>query len=382
MRIARSLLGLAYLMLGAALGVAFMLLALGLMSPILAAEGGPPTAPVIAATVALAAVLSAAVALVPAVRRIEGVAAESMLGVVFDGGPPEGAARRSDRVRCVAWLWAHLLAGATFVGALIVLPALLLEVSGWLVAPAFVAALALGEVLARGLGLLAPGLLGRSLHERIAGLEQEARELGQRNRIAREIHDSIGHALSLVTVQAAAARRVQHTDPAFVSEALTAIEGVGRSATAELDHALGLLRADAGPEPPVPGLDGLPDLVAATSRAGLATTLDSRLDPAELAALSPVVARELYRIAQEGLANAIRHGTSPCRVLLQRRGRDVVLEITNSGGPGGRRRGRRTGGSGVPGMVERARALGGSAAVGAVEGDWSVSVAVPWLESR
>ncbi len=69
----------------------------------------------------------------------------------------------------------------------------------------------------------------------------------EHNRIAREIHDSVGHALSLVTVQAAAARKVISRDPDFATQVLDAIEQASRSATADLDHALGLLRDDHEP---------------------------------------------------------------------------------------------------------------------------------------
>ena len=109
--------------------------------------------------------------MVPAVRRIEGVAAESMLGVAF-GAPTGPAARLQDRVRCIAWLWAHLLAGAVFALGVLLLPALALDRTPWLVVPAFVVALALGLALVAALTWAAPALLGPSPHERIASLDE------------------------------------------------------------------------------------------------------------------------------------------------------------------------------------------------------------------
>lgn len=374
--ISRGLSGLAFLMLGAALAVAFALLAVGLVSPFMSGDGDWP-APAVVAIVLVGGVLVAVVGAVPAVRRIEGVAAESMLGVAFEGGSPEPAARTSDRVRCVVWLTTHLLAGTVLAAAAVTLPALALEVAGWLVVPAFSSAVVIGLLLVTGLRRFAPHLLGPSPLERIARLEGEARELGRRNRIARELHDSIGHALSLVTVQAAAARRVRDADPGYVDEALTAIEGAARRASSELDHVLGLLRDEQPDRVASPGLGALSDLVSAASRAGLATTYVCSVGGDDLAALSPVTSRELYRVAQEALSNAIRHGESPCTVTLSRTEREVVLEVTNAlearRRPGTRR------GHGLPGIDERARAVGGTATVAAEADVWSVRVAMPWV---
>jgi len=382
----RAWLGLAYLMLGAALFVAFGLLTLGLMSPLLAPDERlpPPVVVTLGAVLGLALVL--VVGAIPVVRRIEGVAVEGMLGVDFGGPGPGSADRWSDRLRSVAWLWAHMLAGSIFVGCAVTVPSLGLEASGWLVIPGFVLTIAAGLLLAAAVRRAAPALLGPSAHERIVALEREARELGERNRIAREIHDSVGHALSLVGVQAAAAGRVFATDPAFAAEALTSIEEAARRASAELDHALGVLRAEkveGAERGRGPDLSDLPDLVAATSRAGLGTTLENRLSPADEAALSPVVARELYRLAQEGLANAIRHGAAPCHVLVDRADREVRLEISNAlGGSPGTLRGPRRGGRGLPGMAARAGAIGGTASAGPADGEWVVRVSLPWVGAR
>lgn len=169
---------------------------------------------------------------------------------------------------------------------------------------AMVVAMVMGALVARA----APSLLGPSYADRLRRLETETARLAERNRIARELHDSIGHALSLVTVQAVAARKLGTRDPEFVNDALETIESTSRAATADLDHMLGLLRGGetrAGEPPaPAPDLNALESLVAATRAAGL----DVRASVADdLTGVPGVVSRETYRIIQEGLTNALRH---------------------------------------------------------------------------
>ncbi|WP_109507422.1 sensor histidine kinase [Nocardioides speluncae] len=378
----RALLGLAFLMLGGALATAFALLTIGLLTPLLDPVQDVPAAVSMVVGAVIGVLLVGLVGALPAVRRIEGVATESLLGVAFPGGTPRAAARWDDRFRSVAWLWAHLVAGATFVFGAAALPVFLGDLRWWLFPVGLVVSVVGGAALVAGLRLVALPLLGASVHERIAALERQTAELGARNRIAREIHDSVGHALSLVTVQAAAARRVQTRDPAFVADALAAIEDASRQAAAELDHVLGLLRADEAPRHTTPDLTALGDLVAATRRAGLDVTLDDKLGAEDVAELSPVASRELYRVAQEGLANVLRHGSGPCRIRLGRRSAEVELEITNEIGTPTTRSGRprRRTGSGVAGIVDRVEAIGGRATVGPADGGrWQLRAVLPWV---
>lgn len=376
---AGTLLGLAFLMLGAALAVAFTLLAVVVVSGFLGSNALPLWATVTAGVVTGAS-LVVVVGAIPAVRRIEGVAAESMLSVAFDGGPPTAAVYWQDRWRSVAWLWAHLLAGAALVIMAATVPVLAQDVATWLVLPAALLLLVVGGLFVVGLRRLAPVLLGPSLSERVAKLEREATDLGERHRIAREIHDSVGHAVSLVTVQAAAARRVQSSNPQFVAEALAAIEDAARRAAGELDHVLGLLRVDVeAPRRPSPDLADLPDLVDVARRAGLDVTLEDRAGDTGVV-VPPVVSRELYRVAQEALSNVLRHGSGPCRVSLDRAAGAVTLEVTNAAGPergSGSRRGH-----GLRGIRERAAAIGGSATAGPVDGGWRLRVVLPGGSAR
>ncbi|MER5730849.1 histidine kinase [Streptomyces sp. NPDC002138] len=168
-----------------------------------------------------------------------------------------------------------------------------------------------GALLAR----LAPVLLGPTGADRLAAAEERAADLAVRNRLARELHDAVGHALSAVTLQAGAARRVLDTDPEFVREALAAIEDTTRRTVGELDAVLGLLRegdgvgerAGAAPAPTLAAdLEGL----LARSRAG-GVPITARQDPGPVGdwgQLPAIVSREAYRIVQEGLSNALRHG--------------------------------------------------------------------------
>ncbi|NBH08355.1 histidine kinase, partial [Amycolatopsis sp. SID8362] len=194
---------------------------------------------------------------------------------------------------------------------------------------------AIGGLLRRA----ATGLLGMSAADRIARLERRTEQLAERNRLARELHDSVGHALSVVTLQAGAARRTLRTDPAFTERALGAIEDSARTALDDLDHVLGLLREEAASRTPRPALTELPTLLETTRLAGTAVT--ASID-GDLAAVPAVVSREVYRILQECLTNAVRHaGRVPVTVVVSVAGQELVARVTNplaaagAGRPGG-----------------------------------------------
>ncbi|BCK72041.1 hypothetical protein Srufu_059940 [Streptomyces libani subsp. rufus] len=179
------------------------------------------------------------------------------------------------------------------------------------------------------LGRAAPVLLGPTPADRLAAAERRAAELASRNRLARELHDAVGHALSAVTLQAGAARRVLDTDPEFARRALAAIEETTRDAVAELDTVLGLLREEDGSDPaaPAPTLDGLEALLGRTRAAGV--PVEATVE-GPCAGLAPVVSREAYRIVQEGLSNALRHaGPVPVRLHLGVRDGELLIRVEN-----------------------------------------------------
>lgn len=242
-----------------------------------------------------------------------------------------------------------------------------------------------GKLLAR----MAPVLLGPTAADRLAAAEERAADLAVRNRLARELHDAVGHALSAVTLQAAAARRMLERDPGFVREALAAIEDTTRRTVGELDAVLGLLRdgdpdrPDAVPAPTLAAdLDGL---LTRTRAAG--TTVTAHQDPGpagDWAALPAIASREAYRIVQEGLTNALRHGAGPVDLRIRVQAgpgtahRELEITMTNPpASPAEDRETRTTGGRGLRGAAERAALLGGSVEAGPHGGRWRLRAVLP-----
>ncbi|MGW4640290.1 sensor histidine kinase [Sphaerisporangium sp. NPDC004334] len=358
---------------------------------------------------ALVLALTVAIGVVPpflrGTRALEIVAARSLLGVDLPD-PPEtaerGRAAWETRSRAALWFAVHLAVGG-LVGALILIPLVtgvilvvrwagaaggtvdppwlgpLEEQGGGLLLPVGVALL-VGVVYAvAGLGALAavmaPVLLGPSAAERIAALEERAARLAERNRLARELHDSIGHALTVTMLQASAALHLLDTDPAFARQALIAIEETGRAATEDLDRVLGMLRE---PEPPSwPGMADLDGLLAHSRGTGAAVS--TRVE-GSLAGLPEPVSREGYRIVQECLTNALRHaGPVPVTLRVAADGRTLAIEVSN---PVTGRRAREAGGRGLAGIRERVTLLGGAMTAGEESGRWQVSVRLPAEQGR
>ncbi len=182
----------------------------------------------------------------------------------------------------------------------------------------------------------------------------------ERTRMARELHDLIGHTVNLMVVQAGAARLMLDRDPAMTSDLLIGVEKIGREALVDLDQVLGNLRAnDPGARPdeadrqPTPGLARLPDLVSRLEASGVDVTLsmDSALHLPRNLDLSA------YRIVQEALTNTLKHA-APCAatVVVRQDARTVVVEVSDEGpGPSnGKAPGR-----GLLGIAERVSMYGG-----------------------
>ncbi|MFJ7243937.1 sensor histidine kinase [Kitasatospora sp. NPDC098652] len=235
---------------------------------------------------------------------------------------------------------------------------------------------------------MAVRLLGPSPAERLAEAELRAERLLERNRLARELHDSIGHALTVTVLQAGAAREVG--DPAFAAKALEVIEETGRQAMEDLERTLVLLRetpaggaARNGAATEQPGIDQLPALFDTARAAGSPVEASIEI-PAGV--LPGVLSRESYRIVQEGVTNALKYAPGqPVDVQIAVREGQLELRCANRlvaapsrGGPG--RVGSRRGGKGLRGIRERAALLGGEAMVGA-GGDggaeWVLDVRLP-----
>ncbi|WP_084958332.1 sensor histidine kinase [Thermoactinospora rubra] len=207
----------------------------------------------------------------------------------------------------------------------------------------------------------------RELQERAARLEAareadtRAARAEERSRIARELHDVVAHHVSVMTVQAAAARRVLAEDPEQAREALTAIETTGRIAMREMRELVGLLRtpAERGPQP---GMDALPTLVEQMREAGLPTRLEVEGDPVPLPAGVDLAA---YRLIQEGLTNTLRHAGAGAQATVTVRHAPAELEVAVLDDGRGARNGEvEGGGHGLVGIRERVALYGGILSVG------------------
>ncbi|NUL04749.1 sensor histidine kinase [Streptomyces lunaelactis] len=215
--------------------------------------------------------------------------------------------------------------------------------------------------------------IGRRLRlrqQRAAQLRQEqaaeaARIVAEeRTHIARELHDVVAHRVSMMTVQAGAARMVAADDPQGSLEAMAAVEEAGRQALDELRHLLGVLRPDSERDGlgPQPGLDDIPRLVEEVREAGLDLSVTNGIQ----APLPARVELSVYRIVQEALTNVLKHSgpQTHTEVHLRSEGGGITIEVlddgrgaavqavsvAHGGGPG----------HGIVGMRERALLLGGS----------------------
>ena len=156
----------------------------------------------------------------------------------------------------------------------------------------------------------------------------------ERNRIARELHDVIGHSVSVMTVQASAVRRRLTPEQAVEREALETVERSGREALAEMRRMVAVLRAE-GQAPdlePPPGLADVDRLVERFRGAGLPVTLTVTGEPSQLA---PGLDLTAYRLVQEGLTNVLRHAAGPQRadVVIAYGGDSIELAVRDDGRP-------------------------------------------------
>ncbi|MET7331880.1 sensor histidine kinase [Nonomuraea sp. NPDC005650] len=202
--------------------------------------------------------------------------------------------------------------------------------------------------------------------ERAHAADTRAARAEERSRIARELHDVVAHHVSVMTVQAAAARRVLASDPDLAREALSAIEHTGRMAMTEMRSIVGVLRTDARAElGPQPGVRDLPALVEQMREAGLPTQLILEGEPRPLPAGVDLAA---FRLAQEGLTNSLRHaGTGAKAVVTVRqdpRELDVRVEDDGLGAAGVSARS----GHGLVGIRERVALYGGILNIGPLPG--------------
>ncbi|QFY09807.1 sensor histidine kinase [Nonomuraea phyllanthi] len=201
----------------------------------------------------------------------------------------------------------------------------------------------------------------------------------ERRRIARELHDVIGHSMSLIAVKATVANHVADARPQEVRAALAVIEQTSRNTLTEIHRVLGLLRSDGDPQQPhrpVPGMADLPELADHARSAGVEVDLTVR----EEAVLPPAVAMSVYRIAQQALTNVVTHAApTRCSVTVEVDGREAVIEVIDDGPRHGRPPRARHGGHGLIGMRERAKMYGGTFSAGRrPDGGFQVTARLPY----
>jgi signal transduction histidine kinase len=209
--------------------------------------------------------------------------------------------------------------------------------------------------------------------ERTAELERARAELARRAvteerlRLARELHDVVAHAISVIAVQSGVGAHVAHTQPEEAAKALAAIEATSRAALTELRRLLGVLRQEGEPQgslAPVPGLADLDALLAEVAKAGLAVKLRVEGTPSPLPAGVDLSA---YRIVQEALTNVVKHaGPARAQVVVGYRDQEVTVEVTDDGRgvTAPTDDGQARVGHGLIGMRERVAAFGGDLKVG------------------
>jgi len=212
--------------------------------------------------------------------------------------------------------------------------------------------------------------------ERAREGEAQAAVQEERARIARELHDVVAHDVSVMVVQAAAAKRIVEREPDRAEEAIVSIEGTGREALAEMRRLLGVLRR--GDEDlalaPQPSLSRVDALLARTRAAGLDVALERSGDDAPLPAGVDLAA---YRVVQEALANVVRHaGAEHATVRLTYDPRAVVVEVVDDGR--GAADGGGKAGHGLIGLRERVDLYGGDFEAGPrAEGGFGVRARLP-----
>ena len=253
-----------------------------------------------------------------------------------------------------------------------------------------------GAVIFFGLLFGVPWTVGRmmrhrrqrevALEERADALEREQEQRAraavaeERTRIARELHDVVAHAISVIVVQARGGRKLLDAEPEEARKALDAIERTASEALGEMRRLLGLLRESdeqlaLAPQPTLARLD---DLVGQVRGAGLPVELAIEGEPTEL---PPGVDLSAYRIVQEALTNALKHaGPARARVLVRYREDELELEIQDDGAGGGNSGGA---GQGLAGIQERVAIFGGDVDAGRQpEGGYAVRARLPYTSER
>ncbi|WP_127504723.1 sensor histidine kinase [Actinoplanes solisilvae] len=219
----------------------------------------------------------------------------------------------------------------------------------------------------------------REVEERARRAEQSREEEARRRvteerlRIARELHDVVAHHIAVINVQAGAATHILERRPEQVAPALAHIREASNSVLTEIQSVVGVLRGADEPADtePAPGLARLPELLAGLAAAGFTVEFRRLGDPAELPVVADLAA---YRIVQEALTNAYKHGDGPAELTVRHTAETVDVEVVNAVPTGTPPPGS---GYGLLGMRERAASAGGTLTAGVAGGDFRVHAILP-----
>ena len=316
-----------------------------------------------------------------------GATAATAVALAVAGTPPEELASTSILVAILSFaIGAHLprrraQAGLVGVGALVAGVTALgpNQTVGDVIFPVvlFSGCWALGRV-GRGRARLTAELQARTEQLERERVERERDAVARdRVRIARELHDVVAHSVSVMVVQAGAARSVLDRDPDASVRALGAVEATGREALTEMRRLLGILRpaGEDADHSPQPSLDRLGALIARSRDAGLDVELhvEGRAGP-----LAPGVDLSAFRLVQEGLTNALKHGgRGRARVVLRWSPEVLEVEVANRVADGPAAHGLTSGGQGLIGMRERVALCGGELRAGPIGRGFVVRARLP-----
>lgn len=215
---------------------------------------------------------------------------------------------------------------------------------------------------------------GRELAEGEAALLAQSAVEEERARVARELHDILSHSLGVVVLQTGAAEHAWDSDPERARQAVRDAGATSREAIEQLRTLLAAVHES--PEQdraPLPGIDDLRTLATRTTDAGFPVLLEIDGEPRPV---PPQVQASVYRVTQEGIANAMKHsGAAGCRVRVGYEPERVVVEVVDDGRGGARGRGSRLG---LAGVQERVALFDGTFEAGPREGGgWRLGVALP-----